>query len=91
VTLTDEDFDDMHHAIGRPKGSLKTAYRNYYCTTAGGPQARNFEASPYWDFRRFINGGQDAIYAVNIAGLKALEKWLKARSASSQDGTTVEK
>jgi hypothetical protein len=86
TNLTDEDYDDMHHAIGRPKGSLKESYRNYYCTTAGGPQARNFEASPYWDFARFINDGRDAIYIVSMKGAAALEKWLRSRHPVSGTG-----
>jgi hypothetical protein len=76
MTPTDEDFDDMHHAIGRPKGSLKESYRNYYCTKAGGGLAQRFEQLGFWDFQRTINDGRDAIYAVNMAGLAALEKWL---------------
>jgi hypothetical protein len=41
--LTDEDFDDMHHAIGRR--SIEGAYRNYYCTPTGSHTAKRFEAT----------------------------------------------
>lgn len=79
MTLTDDDFDDMHHAIGR-KG-IENAYRNYYCTEAGSATARRFEETGCWDFRSKINDGRDAIYAVNLKGLDELRAWMKRRSA----------
>lgn len=72
--LTDEDFDDMHHAIGRK--TIKDAYRNYYCTQVDRDIAKRFEATGCWDLRTKINDGRDAIYSVNRTGLAELEKWL---------------
>jgi hypothetical protein len=74
------DFDDMLHALGRPKSYRAQPYRNYYCTQAGGEIAKRFEALGWWDFSHFINGGRDAIYCVNGAGKQALSEWLKRRT-----------
>lgn len=76
---TDDDFDDMHHAIGRAN-SLKDAYRNYYCTPLGGSIAKRFEALGLWDLASTINDGRDGIFTVNMAGIAALESWLSARA-----------
>jgi hypothetical protein len=81
---TDEDFDDMHHAIGR-KG-IEKAFRNYYCTETDGPTAKRFEALGFWDKMRTINDGRDAIYSVNLAGIDALRAWLSSHP-STQQGT----
>jgi hypothetical protein len=75
IDLTDDDYDNMHHAIGR-KG-IVDAYRNHYCTQVGSDIARRFDETGCWDFRRTINDGRDAIYSVNLTGLDALQKWLK--------------
>ena len=77
--LTADDYDDMHHAIGR-KG-IKSAFRNNYCTETGSATAKRFEATGCWDLRTTINGGRDSIYSVNMKGLAALEKWLQSRAA----------
>lgn len=79
MTLTDEDFDDMHHAIGR-KG-IEDAYRNYYCTEVGGATARRFEETGCWDLMRKINDGRDAIYSLNFKGVETLREWLRQRAA----------
>ena len=57
ANLTSEDFDDMHHAIGR-KG-IKGAYRNYYCTPVGGRIAMRFEETGCWDLMRTIKQNFD--------------------------------
>jgi hypothetical protein len=77
---TDDDFADMHHALGRPErlGGYFCS-RNYYCTPRGGEQARRFEALGLWDFVRAINDGKDAVYAVNGAGRDRLMTWMKRR------------
>lgn len=77
IDLTDADYDDMHHAIGR-KG-IKDAFRNNYCTEAGSPTAMRFEATGCWDLRTKINNGRDSIYSLNMVGVAALEKWLASR------------
>lgn len=77
----DADFDDMHHALGRPKRADRDTYRNYYCCEAGSETALRFEALGWWDFVRTINDGNDAIYTVNGAGKAALAEWLEKRNA----------
>lgn len=72
----DEDYDDMHHALGRPKRANTDTYRNYYCLKADSDGAQRFEAIGFWDLITFINDGRDAIYSVNGAGKEALDKWL---------------
>ncbi|MDB5612091.1 MAG: hypothetical protein JWP25_8991 [Bradyrhizobium sp.] len=77
---TDADFDNMHHALGRPRKSGIDTHRNYYCTQAHGPTAQRFEELGWWDFVRTINEGRDAIYCVNGAGQQALVGWMKAKA-----------
>lgn len=79
---TDEDYDDMLHAMGRPALPIfDEVYRNYYCCAADSDQSRRFEALGCWDFVRFINEHRgnlkDAIYEVNGVGKQALERWMK--------------
>jgi hypothetical protein len=78
--MTDADFDDIHHALGRPRSSseVEAAFRNSYCTETDGDQAKHFEALGFWTPTRSINGGRDTVYAVNDAGKKALARWLAA-------------
>lgn len=79
----DEDFDDMHHAIGRAK-TLKDAYRNYYCVGVESETAKRFKALGWWDLASTINDGRDGIFTVNMAGIIALENWLSARTQSEK-------
>ena len=79
MMVLDEDYDDMHHALGRPAKANEDTYRNYYCTEKEGNTAKRFEALGFWDFITTINGGRDAIYSVNGAGKEALGKWLNAK------------
>jgi len=79
---TDEDYDDMLHAMGQPKLPIfDEVYRNYYCCAADSDQSRRFEALGCWDFVRYINEHRgdlkDAIYEVNGMGKQALERWMK--------------
>lgn len=80
--LTDEDFDDLYHALGRP-GTFKEAYRNYYCCGANSETARRFEALGCWDFVRYINthrgDDKDAIYEVNGLGKQLVAEWMRKR------------
>lgn len=84
VEPTADDYDNMHHALGRPVNERVDCYRNYYCLPAESEQARRFEALGWWDFCRRINGDRDAIYSVNGAGKQALHEWLRARLLSQQ-------
>jgi hypothetical protein len=79
-TPTDNDFDDMHHALGRPKSSAEETYRNNYCCETGSATAQRFETLGLWDFVRLINDGRDTIYCVNGAGKEALARWMEARN-----------
>lgn len=76
------DYDDMHHALGRPAQPMHDTYRNHYCTEAGGKLARRFEALGWWDFCHEINDGRDAIYSVNAVGKQALAEWLSREDQS---------
>ena len=79
MAATEADFDDMHHALGRPSDPRWDTYRNHYCTEVGGDTAQRFEALGWWDFVTSINGGRDAIYSVNGTGKEALAGWLAER------------
>lgn len=79
---TADDYDDMHHALGRPQSSKGDTYRNYYCCGAGGEIAQRFEALGCWDFGRLINSGRDAVYHVNGVGKQKLAEWMDARVAA---------
>lgn len=83
IEPNDDDFDDMHHALGRPKASKGDTYRNYYCCPAGGMTAQRFEALGCWDFGRYINDGADAIYHVNGVGKQKLGEWMDRQSESA--------
>ena len=80
MMVLDEDYDDMHHALGRPVLASSATYRNYYCIGKGSDTAKRFESLGFWDFITTINAGRDAIYSVNGAGRAALGKWLAAKA-----------
>lgn len=80
MTPTDADYDDMHHALGRPKRADADTYRNYYCIEVGSAGAKRFEALGWWDFVCTINA-RDAIYSVNGSGKQALAGWMATDSA----------
>lgn len=83
LTLTDEDFSDMHHALGYPVRANSSTYRNYYCCQADSITAKRFEATNCWDFSHHINGGKDAIYSVNGLGKEKLAEWINKQQAAS--------
>jgi hypothetical protein len=83
VAPVEEDYDNMLHALGRPKRHQKDCYRNYFCTAADGELAERFELLGWWDFGRRINDGQDAIYHVNGAGKQALAEWMDAHDGAA--------
>ena len=80
MTPTDEDYDDMHHALGRPINPAQETYRNYYCCSAETEQPKRFEDLGWWDFVTTINNGRNSIYSVNGAGKQALAEWLGAKT-----------
>lgn len=86
IAPVDDDFDNMHHALGRPANPSGDCYRNYFCTAAEGELAQRFELLGFWDFGRRINDGRDAIYHVNGAGKQALAEWMRARDSRSKPG-----
>lgn len=86
IEPTEADYDDMHHALGRPRSPRFDTYRNHYCLPSGTAQQARFEALGWWDFCRTINDGRDAVYSVNGAGKQALADWLKSRALSQQEG-----
>lgn len=82
LTPTDDDFDDMHHALGRPDGPHVEPYRNRYICEIDGPQAQRFMALDLWDRVGTMNAGRDGIFQVTLAGRAMLMDWLKARQLS---------
>jgi hypothetical protein len=79
LTPTDDDFDDMHHALGRPDGPHIKPYRNRYCVGLETDTARRFQALGCWSLDCTINGGRDGLFSVNDAGRLALFRWLAAK------------
>lgn len=78
MSPTEEDFDDMHHALGRPDGPHVEPYRNRYICEADGPQAARFLALGLWDKAGTMNGGRDGIYQVTLEGRAQVMAWLVA-------------
>lgn len=78
--LSEGDYDDMHHALGRPQSSTDGTYRNYYCCSIGSGEQQRFEDTGCWDFGRYINDGRDAIYHVNGVGKQKLGEWMDRRA-----------
>lgn len=79
IEITAADFDDMHHALGRPADPMVPSYRNHFCIDAGNPQGAHMLATGCWTFARTINGGNDAVYCVTQDGRSALADWLKLK------------
>lgn len=77
MNATDEDYDDMHHALGRPRTARQETHRNYYSVGVDSATATRFHTLGWWNLRCTINGGRDGIFEVNHRGLDALEHWLK--------------
>lgn len=81
--LTADDFDDMHHALGRPANPGCYVRRNNFCLEMSGPKRLRFEATGCWNFLRTINDGRDGVYRVNNAGIEALAEWQRAKTGES--------
>lgn len=87
VEITDADFDDMHHALGRPSWSVLALgghYRNFYAIEAGSDWAQRAEQTGFWA-KISSDGDRLAVYAVNEDGKSALSDWL-ALQAQHQGG-----
>jgi hypothetical protein len=80
LTPGDDDFDDMHHALGRPDGAWVVPTRNYFVCAVAGPQAERFAVlGHYWQRGGLINGGSDAVFFVTPEGQRQLMAWLELR------------
>lgn len=78
---TEADFDNLHHALGRPEGPHVKPYRDHFCCDVDGEQARRFDALPdLWMRGRTINGGKDIYYHVTVEGLHRTMTWLADRN-----------
>lgn len=84
--ITEDDFDDLHHALGRPDlATLQRGecYRNYYATEEDSAWAKRAEASGLWD--RITRVGTSLVtYRVNGDGKSALADWLRLRAEATQ-------
>lgn len=85
IEITNDDFDDLHHALGRP--DLDTllvgeCYRNYYATEAGSEWAVRAEQTGFWDLITRV-GASMVTYRVNADGKSALADWLYLAKAPS--------
>lgn len=87
IEITPDDFDDMHHALGRPDLPKLLAgehYRNFYAVEAGSPWARHAEALGMWD--RITRGGERIVtYRLNDDGKSALADWLRLQNATARE------
>lgn len=83
VDPTADDFDDMHHALGRPDGRHTQPYRNRYATDAHGRTAQRFEALGLWHRIGLINAGAMAMYEVNETGRALLMDWIDEKNRSA--------
>ncbi len=89
VEITDADFDDMHHALGRPdveKLVVGECYRNCFIVEIGSDTARRFEQTGFWTLTWRVNGDRDGVFVVNNDGKSALADWLRLRSQHQGGG-----
>lgn len=79
LTPGDEDYDHMHHALGRPAGRHVQPYRNYFACAPDGPDAKRFEIlGSYWQRGGAISGGLVAFH-VTPSGIAEVMAWLDLR------------
>lgn len=83
MSPTDADFDDMHHALGRPDGPHVEPYRNRYICATQGPQGDRFDALGLWRRAGTINDGSDTVYVVTDEGQRLTMVWLVARQRAA--------
>lgn len=77
--LDDPFYDNIDHALGRPKDPLGPTYRNYYAAPTGDPVELEMAASNKWEIVHTQNDGLK-IYAVTHQGRWALHNYLKGKS-----------
>lgn len=86
IEITPDDFDDLHHALGRPDLATLLSgknYRNYYATEAGSPWAQHAETLGMWE--RITRGTNGLVtYRVNADGKSALADWLRLAPTPSR-------
>jgi hypothetical protein len=83
MTPTDADFDNMHHALGRPDGRHVKPYRNYFAVDTNSADARRFEElGHYWLKGPMISGGLRA-YSVTPHGIDNVMAWLEQRQRAA--------
>jgi len=75
--LEDKWIDHIDHALGRPVWPLRASYRNYFATGLGGPLAKHFEESPFWELRNVTQ--RLMWFSVTDAGREALDRYLKSQ------------
>lgn len=79
LSPVDEDFDHMHHALGRPAGAHVKPYRNYFACDPNGPDAERFEElGLYWSRGAQISGGL-VNFHVTPHGVRNVIAWLELR------------
>lgn len=77
--LEDPFYDDIDHALGRPKDPLQPSYRNYYAAPRGEPVELEMAASNKWEVVKQQIEGSLVIYAVTHQGRLALRHYLKQK------------
>lgn len=80
--LDEIDFDDMHHALGRPVGPHVVPYRNYFATNTGGPDALRFEDTGLWIKGQGVPGGL-TYYHVSEEGIRCVMAWIAEKNQSA--------
>lgn len=78
MTAAEQLLDHAHHALGRPDGPHVVPYRNYFATYPVNPEAKAFEASPYWATGGTAPGGL-TYYFVTDEGIAAVWTWLRSQ------------
>lgn len=85
IEPTSQDFDCMHHALGRPScaAAIVNAHRNHYTTCISALPER-FLALGWWTESKNVMSA-DRTFHVNPAGLSALAGWLNNMQSDPTD------
>lgn len=84
LTPGDDDFDNMHHALGRPAGRWVKPYRNFFVCAADGADAKRFEIlGSYWERGGLLNGGRAVAFRVTPHGIREVMAWLALRERAA--------
>lgn len=73
---TDDDFDDMHHALGRPEGPHAPPRRNYYVVGVNSDTAQRFALLGFWRLVGKMNEGRDGVFKVTDEGIALTMHWV---------------